>query len=138
MQGEEVVHEGVGVLPQHIRHRPLVLRHLPEEHWRRPRRQGHTATTLPPSPVPRVAGRGGVQRVGNELYRSGSFAEVLALYDFAIAISPGNTACRSNCATALTAVRRLGNVAREGLEAVKLDPAYARAHKRLASGYLRF
>ncbi|XP_020238092.1 inactive TPR repeat-containing thioredoxin TTL3-like [Cajanus cajan] len=60
------------------------------------------------------------------------------MYDCAIAISPGNTACRSNCAAALTAVRRLSNAARECLKAMKLDPAYVRAHKRLASLYLRF
>ncbi|CAJ1956694.1 unnamed protein product [Sphenostylis stenocarpa] len=79
-----------------------------------------------------------VKRVGNELYRSGNFAEALALYDRAVAISPGNAACRSNRAAALTALGRLGEAARECHEAVKLDPAYARAHKRLASLYLRF
>lgn len=138
MQGEEAVHEGVGVLPQRIRRCPLVLRLLPEEHQRRPRRQGRSVATLPSPPVPRVAGHGGARRLGNELYRSGSFAEALALYDRAIAISPGNTACRSNRAMALTEVGRLGEAVRECLEAVKLDPAYARVHKRLASLYLRF
>ncbi|XP_020229443.1 inactive TPR repeat-containing thioredoxin TTL3 [Cajanus cajan] len=78
------------------------------------------------------------RRLGNELYRSGSFAEALALYDRAVAISPGNAACQSNRAAALTAVGRLGEAARECLEAVKLEPAFARAHKRLASLYLRF
>ncbi|KAL9322389.1 hypothetical protein ACSQ67_010442 [Phaseolus vulgaris] len=77
-----------------------------------------------------------VKRVGNELYRSGNFAEALALYDRAVAISPGNAACRSNRAAALTALGRLGEAARECHEAVKLDPAYARAHKRLASLYV--
>ncbi|KAG4968845.1 hypothetical protein JHK87_034496 [Glycine soja] len=79
-----------------------------------------------------------LKRAGNELYRGGNFAEALALYDRAIAISPGNAACRSNRAAALTALGRLAEAARECLEAVKLDLAYARAHKRLASLYLRF
>lgn len=79
-----------------------------------------------------------VKRVGNELYRSGSFAEALALYDRAVAMSPGNAAYRSNRAAALTALGRLGEAARDCDEAVKLDPAYARAHKRLASLYLRY
>ncbi|KAJ1424589.1 Thioredoxin-like superfamily [Sesbania bispinosa] len=79
-----------------------------------------------------------VKRIGNELYRSGNFAEALALYDRAVAMSPGNAACRSNRAAALTALGRLGEAARDCDEAVKLDPAYARAHKRLASLYLRF
>ncbi|KAK7272413.1 hypothetical protein RJT34_28993 [Clitoria ternatea] len=78
------------------------------------------------------------KRVGNELYRNGNFSEALTLYDRAVAISPGNAACRSNRAAALTALGRLGEAASECHEAVKLDPAYARAHKRLASLYLRF
>lgn len=79
-----------------------------------------------------------VKRVGNELYRSGSFAEALALYDRAVSMSPGNAAYRSNRAAALTALGRLGEAARDCDEAVKLDSAYARAHKRLASLYLRY
>lgn len=79
-----------------------------------------------------------VKRVGNELYKHGNFVEALALYDRAVAISPGNAAYRSNRAAALTALGRLGEAARECDEAVRLDPSYARAHKRLASLYLRF
>ncbi|XP_047153397.1 inactive TPR repeat-containing thioredoxin TTL3-like [Vigna umbellata] len=79
-----------------------------------------------------------LKRVGNELYRSGNFLEALTLYDRAVAISPGNAACRSNRSAALTALGRLGEAVRECHEAVKLDPAYARAHKRLASLCLRF
>ena len=78
-----------------------------------------------------------LKRVGNELYRNGSFVEALALYDRAVAVSPGNAACRSNRAAAMTALGRLGEAARECDEAVRLDPGYARAHKRLASLYLR-
>ncbi|XP_061357776.1 inactive TPR repeat-containing thioredoxin TTL3-like [Gastrolobium bilobum] len=79
-----------------------------------------------------------VKNVGNDLYRSGNFTEALAMYDRAVSMSPGNSAYRSNRAAALTALGRLGEAARECLEAVKLDPAYARAHKRLSSLYLRF
>ncbi|KAK7401923.1 hypothetical protein VNO78_13792 [Psophocarpus tetragonolobus] len=79
-----------------------------------------------------------LKMAGNELYRAGNFVEALALYDRAVSISPVNAACRSNRAAALTALGRLGEAARECHEAVKLDPAYARAHNRLASLYLRF
>lgn len=78
-----------------------------------------------------------VKRVGNELYKNGNFVDALALYDRAVAMSPGNAAYRSNRAAALVALGRLGEAARECDEAVKLDPSYARAHKRLASLYLR-
>ncbi|KAE9599916.1 hypothetical protein Lal_00045452 [Lupinus albus] len=79
-----------------------------------------------------------VKRVGNELYRNGNFSEALVLYDRAVSMSPGNAAYRSNRAAALTALGRFGEAVRECDEAVKLDPTYARAHKRLASLYLRF
>ncbi|XP_028790466.1 inactive TPR repeat-containing thioredoxin TTL3-like [Neltuma alba] len=79
-----------------------------------------------------------VKRAGNELYRSGNFAEALSLYDRAISISPNNPAYRSNRAAALTALGKLAAAAKECEEAVKLDPGYARAHQRLASLYLRF
>ncbi|CAL5200328.1 unnamed protein product [Lathyrus oleraceus] len=79
-----------------------------------------------------------VKRVGNEMYRNGKFAEALVLYDRAVALSPGNAVCRSNRAAALMELGRLSEAAMDCEEAVKLDPAYARAHKRLASLYLRF
>ncbi|XP_019457286.1 PREDICTED: inactive TPR repeat-containing thioredoxin TTL3-like [Lupinus angustifolius] len=79
-----------------------------------------------------------VKRVGNELYRNGNFSEALVLYDRAVSMSPGNAAYRSNRAAALTALGRFGEAVRECDEAVKLDRSYARAHKRLASLYLRF
>ncbi|KAI9086621.1 hypothetical protein K1719_031215 [Acacia pycnantha] len=79
-----------------------------------------------------------VKNAGNELYRSGNFAEALSLYDRAISISPNNPAYRSNRAAALTAVGKLAAAAKECEEAVKLNPGYARAHQRLASLYLRF
>ncbi|KAL5082294.1 hypothetical protein RYX36_010715 [Vicia faba] len=79
-----------------------------------------------------------VKRAGNEMYRNGKFAEALVLYDRAVALSPGNAVCRSNRAAALMEMGRLSEAAMDCEEAVKLDPAYARAHKRLASLYLRF
>ncbi|KAJ1407190.1 Tetratricopeptide-like helical domain superfamily [Sesbania bispinosa] len=79
-----------------------------------------------------------VKRIGNELYGSGNFAKALALYDRVITMSPGNAACRSNRAASLTVLGKFGEAARDCGEAVKLDLAYARAHKRLASLYLRY
>lgn len=79
-----------------------------------------------------------VKKAGNELYRRGSFAEALSLYDRAISLSPDNAAYRSNRAAALTALRKLTEAVQECEEAVRLDPGYGRAHQRLASLYLRY
>ncbi|GMN53971.1 hypothetical protein TIFTF001_023083 [Ficus carica] len=79
-----------------------------------------------------------VKKAGNECYRRGNFAEALAMYDRAISLSPENAAFRSNRAAALTALGRLWEAVRECEEAVRLEPAYGRAHQRLASLYLRF
>uniref|UniRef100_A0A7N0VCQ2 Uncharacterized protein n=1 Tax=Kalanchoe fedtschenkoi TaxID=63787 RepID=A0A7N0VCQ2_KALFE len=78
-----------------------------------------------------------VKKGGNEMYRRGNFVDALALYDRAIAISPGVAAYRSNRAAALMALGRLGEAVKECLEAVRLDSGYWRAHQRLASLYLR-
>ncbi|OVA04051.1 Tetratricopeptide repeat-containing domain [Macleaya cordata] len=78
-----------------------------------------------------------VKRAGNEEYKRGHFAEALCLYDRAISISPGNAACHSNRAAALTGLGRLSEAVRECEEAVRLDPGYGRAHQRLASLHLR-
>ncbi|XP_044501633.1 inactive TPR repeat-containing thioredoxin TTL3-like [Mangifera indica] len=78
-----------------------------------------------------------VKRAGNEMYKKGNFVEALKLYDKAISISPENAAYRSNRAAALTAIGRLGEAVSECEEAVRLDPAYMRAHQRLGSLYLR-
>ncbi|XP_023639155.1 TPR repeat-containing thioredoxin TTL4 isoform X2 [Capsella rubella] len=78
-----------------------------------------------------------VKKAGNEMYRKGNYAEALALYDRAISLSPENPAYRSNRAAALAASGRLEEAVKECLEAVRLDPSYARAHQRLASLYLR-
>ncbi|CAL9180237.1 unnamed protein product [Musa hybrid cultivar] len=78
-----------------------------------------------------------VKRVGNEQYRKGQFAEALKLYDRAIALCPDSAVCRSNRAAALTGLRRLGEAVKECEEALLLDPAFGRAHQRLASLLLR-
>ncbi|KAH0933047.1 hypothetical protein HID58_010164 [Brassica napus] len=78
-----------------------------------------------------------LKRLGNDMYRRGSFSEALSFYDRAISLSPENASYRSNRAAALTALRRLGEAVKECLEAVRLDPSYSRAHQRLASLYLR-
>ncbi|XP_031284400.1 inactive TPR repeat-containing thioredoxin TTL3-like [Pistacia vera] len=78
-----------------------------------------------------------VKRAGNEMYKRGNFVEALKLYDKAISMSPENAAYRSNRAAALTAMGRLSEAVSECEEAVRLDPAYMRAHQRLASLYLR-
>ncbi|KAK9132080.1 hypothetical protein Scep_011608 [Stephania cephalantha] len=78
-----------------------------------------------------------VKRAGNEEFKRGHFLEALRLYDRAIVMCPGNAAYRSNRAAALTALGRLGEAVRVCEEAVRLDPAYGRAHQRLASLYLR-
>lgn len=79
-----------------------------------------------------------VKRAGNEMYKNGNFAEALKLYDKAISMSPENAAFRSNRAAALTALGSLTEAVKECEEAVRLDPAYGRAHQRLASLYLRY
>ncbi|XP_072965189.1 inactive TPR repeat-containing thioredoxin TTL3-like [Typha angustifolia] len=78
-----------------------------------------------------------VKRVGNEQYKRGQFAEALRLYDRAIALCPDNAPYRSNRAAALTGLGRLGEAVKECREAVRLDPAYGRAHQRLASLHMR-
>ncbi|GAB4849399.1 hypothetical protein Ancab_004195 [Ancistrocladus abbreviatus] len=78
-----------------------------------------------------------VKRVGNEQYKKGHFSEALSLYDRAISICPRNAAYRSNRAAALTGLGRLAEAVRECEEAVRLDPAYGRAHHRLGSLLIR-
>ncbi|KAG6483347.1 inactive TPR repeat-containing thioredoxin TTL3-like [Zingiber officinale] len=74
-----------------------------------------------------------VKCVGNEQYRKGNFAEALKLYDRAIALCPDSAVSRSNRAAALTGLRRLGEAVKECEEALVLDPAFGRAHQRLAT-----
>ncbi|CAN8288872.1 unnamed protein product [Cochlearia groenlandica] len=67
------------------------------------------------------------------MYRKGLFNEFLKLYDRAIALSPTNTAYRSNRAAALTGLARIGESVKECEEALRSDSNYGRAHQRLAS-----
>eukprot|EP00249_Psilotum_nudum_P021274 c28041_g3_i3 orf=546-3113(+) len=78
-----------------------------------------------------------VKTAGNEEYKKGHFSEALSLYDRAISLSVGQASYRSNRAAALTGLGRLAEAVQECEEAIKLDPAYVRAHQRAASLYLR-
>ncbi|KAL1215483.1 Inactive TPR repeat-containing thioredoxin TTL3 [Cardamine amara subsp. amara] len=75
--------------------------------------------------------------MGNEDYKSGNFAEALALYDAAIAIDPNKAAYRSNKSAALTALGRILDAVFECREAIRIEPHYHRAHHRLGNLYLR-
>ncbi|CAA2973819.1 TPR repeat-containing thioredoxin TTL1-like [Olea europaea var. sylvestris] len=74
-----------------------------------------------------------LKKRGNENYRKGNFAEALAFYSKAIAVSPSNAAYHFNRAATLIGLRRLAEAVRECEEAIKLDPGYVRAHHRLGS-----
>ncbi|XP_043701890.1 TPR repeat-containing thioredoxin TTL1-like [Telopea speciosissima] len=78
-----------------------------------------------------------VTKAGNEQYKRRNFSEALSLYDRAISIFPGNAASRNNRAAALTSLGRLTEAMKECEAAVRLDPAYGRAHQYLASLHLR-
>ncbi|KAG6421395.1 hypothetical protein SASPL_117946 [Salvia splendens] len=89
-----------------------------------------------------IVGGGGVRsgvdpeelkRLGNDCYKNAQFSEALSLYDRAIAISPANAAYRFNRAAALMGLRRLLEAVRECEAAIRLDPAYVKAHHRLGS-----
>ncbi|XP_074579103.1 inactive TPR repeat-containing thioredoxin TTL3-like [Curcuma longa] len=102
--------------------------------------------TKDPSPAPEICRALSTRQdpeelkeMGNEEYKKGSFAEALAMYDRAIAMDPGN--CKAsyyaNKAAALTGMGRLFDAVAQCKEAIRIDPAYHRAHHRLASLYLR-
>lgn len=78
-----------------------------------------------------------VKKCANELYMRGHYSQALSLYDRAISLAPQNAAYRGNRAAALTMLGRLDEAVRECEMAVRLDSAYERGHKRLASLYLR-
>lgn len=78
-----------------------------------------------------------LKELGNKEFGKGRFAEALALYDRAIALDPGMASYRSNKAAALTGLGRIVEAANECKEAVRIDPAYYRAHNRLAGLYFR-
>jgi tetratricopeptide (TPR) repeat protein len=78
-----------------------------------------------------------LKRMGNDNYKKGHFTEALSLYDKAIAISPGNAAYHCNRAAALIGLKRFPDAVRECEEAIRLDPAYVRAHHRLGALLIR-
>ncbi|CAD5183137.1 unnamed protein product [Musa acuminata subsp. malaccensis] len=78
-----------------------------------------------------------LKEMGNEEYKKGRYAEAVALYDRAILIDPGKASYWSNKAAALMAMGHLLEAVSDCREAVRIDPSYARAHRRLATLYLR-
>ncbi|KAH0751480.1 hypothetical protein KY290_004701 [Solanum tuberosum] len=70
---------------------------------------------------------------GNENYKKGNFLEALYFYDKAIAISPGDGRLHCNRAAALMGLKRITEAVKECEEAIRLAPAYLRAHQRLGS-----
>ncbi|KAG6514393.1 hypothetical protein ZIOFF_024746 [Zingiber officinale] len=78
-----------------------------------------------------------LKEMGNEEYKEGRFAEALAMYDRAIVMDPGKASYYANKAAALTGLGRLFDAVAQCKEAIRIDPAYHRAHHRLASLYLR-
>ncbi|TMW90897.1 hypothetical protein EJD97_015068 [Solanum chilense] len=70
---------------------------------------------------------------GNENYKKGNFFEALYFYDKAIAISPSDGRLRCNRASALMGLKRIPEAVKECEEAIRLAPAYVRAHQRLGS-----
>jgi len=57
----------------------------------------------------------------------------LYFYDKAISISPGNGRLHCNRAAVLMGLKRIPEAVKECEEAIRLAPAYLRAHQRLGS-----
>ncbi|WOL06417.1 inactive TPR repeat-containing thioredoxin TTL3 [Canna indica] len=93
-------------------------------------------TAAAPAPEQRLEAEE-MKETGNEEYKNGRFAEAVALYDRAIAMDRGKASYYSNKAAALTGMGRLLEAVDECKEAIRIDPAYNRAHHRLATLYLR-
>ncbi|PPD96281.1 hypothetical protein GOBAR_DD06685 [Gossypium barbadense] len=72
---------------------------------------------------------------GNEAYKQGRFEEALALYERAISLDSKQATYRCNKSAALLGLGRLMEAIAECKEAIQLDPAYCRAHHRLATIY---
>jgi tetratricopeptide (TPR) repeat protein len=106
------------------------------------RNGGDYLTSRSPAPAPRriamtAAYAEEVTRAGNQQYKKGCFEEALRLYDCALVVCSDNAACRGNRAAALTALRRFDEAVKECEDALRIDPSYGRAHKRLASLHIR-
>ncbi|XP_042392189.1 TPR repeat-containing thioredoxin TTL1-like [Zingiber officinale] len=78
-----------------------------------------------------------LKEMGNEEYKNGRYAEAVALYDRAIVMDPHKASYWCNKAAALMAMGQLLKAVAECKEAVRIDPSYGRAHRRLATLYLR-
>ncbi|KAF8086158.1 hypothetical protein N665_0633s0010 [Sinapis alba] len=77
------------------------------------------------------------KRLGNEMFKKGSFSLALKFYDRALELSPTNATYRSNRAAALSGLGRIGEAVVECEQAIQLDPSSARAHHRLATLLIR-
>jgi len=74
---------------------------------------------------------------GNEHFRASSYRDALALYDAALAVDgsdEGTEVVHANRSAALHALGELELALAAGLEAVALDPSYAKGHLRVANG----
>uniref|UniRef100_A0A2P2IMP2 Uncharacterized protein MANES_02G153700 n=1 Tax=Rhizophora mucronata TaxID=61149 RepID=A0A2P2IMP2_RHIMU len=74
---------------------------------------------------------------GNEKYKQGNFKEALAFYDRSIALDPSKATYRCNRSAALIGLGHLVDAVFESEEAIRIDPSYERAHRRLATLYVR-
>ncbi|KAJ4886684.1 tetratricopetide-repeat thioredoxin-like 2 [Raphanus sativus] len=77
------------------------------------------------------------KRLGNEMFKKGSFGLALKFYDRALELSPTNAKYHSNRAAALSGLGRIGEAVVECEQAIQLDPSSARAHHRLATLLIR-
>ncbi|CAH8391247.1 unnamed protein product [Eruca vesicaria subsp. sativa] len=77
------------------------------------------------------------KRLGNEMFKKGSFGLALKFYDRALELSPTNATYHSNRAAALSGLGRIGEAVIECEQAIQLDPNLARAHHRLATLLIR-
>ncbi|EOY16028.1 Tetratricopeptide repeat-containing protein, putative isoform 1 [Theobroma cacao] len=78
-----------------------------------------------------------LKNMGNEAYKQGRFEEALTLYERAISLDSKQATYRCNKSAALLGLDRLLEAVFECKEAIQLDPTYCRAHRRLATIYLR-
>ncbi|KAJ0244730.1 TPR repeat-containing thioredoxin TTL2 [Hirschfeldia incana] len=77
------------------------------------------------------------KRLGNEMFKKGSFGLALKFYDRALELSPTSATYHSNRAAALSGLGRIGEAVVECEQAIQLDPSSARAHHRLATLLIR-
>lgn len=78
-----------------------------------------------------------LNHMGSVEYRKGRLAKALVLFEQATVIAPERALYWNNKAMVLTSLGRLLEAVISCREAVKIDPLYCRAHRRLAMLYLR-